>query len=249
MGRRVRHFNPAHMGFRAYYDARFTAFSDGAAVDTWQNRVPGNPGITQATASDRPTFRANYFNGQPAIDFDGTDFMNSSTAGVSGVSRTTFVAACKCTRTTPTGSQMIDVVLSHSYRPGTASGRSGGNLALTNNWVTPSYYLALETGYGGNLNQSRASGDGVRCNGVLTAPFSGNAARNNNYVLVAVSPANCNTTDTALLAVSRFNDAGASTARFLGGVGAVGLHPGVLTAAQIRRIESSIGYSFKIPCS
>lgn len=47
---------------------------DGGSVQTWDNET-GESALTQATAGKRPLYRASVaaLNGQPAIDFDGTD--------------------------------------------------------------------------------------------------------------------------------------------------------------------------------
>lgn len=56
----------------------------GGAVSVWATtslQTPGGtPNVSQATASERPTFVSSAINGRPGIDFDGGDFLHSATA-------------------------------------------------------------------------------------------------------------------------------------------------------------------------
>jgi hypothetical protein len=80
MRARQRHFNPAHAGATAAFDARYgIAVANGAGVDTWTNRV-GSNNATQSDSAKRPIFRATGgFNSSPALEFDGSnDELNHS---------------------------------------------------------------------------------------------------------------------------------------------------------------------------
>ncbi len=74
MRARQRHLNPTAAGATAAFDARFgLTMADGAAVDTWSNRVGSND-ATQSTNSLRPIYRATGGNANnPAVEFDGSD--------------------------------------------------------------------------------------------------------------------------------------------------------------------------------
>jgi hypothetical protein len=73
MGRRIRHFNPAHSDAikgGTCIDARFiTGVADGAGVQTWNSRSGGGHTYTQATSARRPIFTLRSQGGQPAVVF------------------------------------------------------------------------------------------------------------------------------------------------------------------------------------
>lgn len=74
MRARHRHFNPKAAGATAAFDARYgIAVADNAAIDTWSNRTGSND-ATQATAANRPVFKATGGNNStPAVLFDGSN--------------------------------------------------------------------------------------------------------------------------------------------------------------------------------
>lgn len=65
------------------------SLADGASVSTWTDSVGGVP-FTQATASRKPTFVANAYNGQPGVRFNSanTTFLSASRAGAASALRT-----------------------------------------------------------------------------------------------------------------------------------------------------------------
>jgi len=71
MGRRCRHLNPRNMGAIQSVDARFIqGLSNGSSVGTWADRC-GLRDYSQSTPGLQPTYTANSINGQPSIRFDG----------------------------------------------------------------------------------------------------------------------------------------------------------------------------------
>lgn len=86
MRARHRHFNARFAGASGVYDARFiSGLSNNDAVSTWSSRT-GTYDATQATSGNRPTYKTNQFNGNPVVEFDGTndrlgfDKLNASAA-------------------------------------------------------------------------------------------------------------------------------------------------------------------------
>lgn len=75
MHRRARHLNARDAGATMVLDARFISGSDGDAIGTWASRTSSTYNMTQATAAYRPLLKlgANGINGQAAVLFDGTN--------------------------------------------------------------------------------------------------------------------------------------------------------------------------------
>lgn len=54
-----------------------TTHDDGDAVTTWSNRVDSDNGFTQSWSIKRPIFRDNIVNGQPALEFTDSEWLES----------------------------------------------------------------------------------------------------------------------------------------------------------------------------
>lgn len=73
MRARHRHFNAKDAGAACVYDARYiSGLANNDAVSTWSSRT-GTNDATQGTAANRPTYKTNQFNGNPVVEFDGTN--------------------------------------------------------------------------------------------------------------------------------------------------------------------------------
>lgn len=73
MRTRHRHFNAKDTGASGVYDARFiSGLANNASVNAWNSRT-GTNNATQATAANQPTYKINQFNGNPVVEFDGTN--------------------------------------------------------------------------------------------------------------------------------------------------------------------------------
>lgn len=68
------------------------AYTAGAAVDSWPDRITGS--ATQATAASRPTKRAVEMSGKPTVQFDGGDFLSYGTT-VDWPAEFTVLAVCQ----------------------------------------------------------------------------------------------------------------------------------------------------------
>ena len=80
MHRRARHLTGRAAGASFHYDARWLSLTDGTGVQTWTD-LAGSNDATQATSTNRPTFKTNILNGNPIVRFDGTDDFVSFTTG------------------------------------------------------------------------------------------------------------------------------------------------------------------------
>lgn len=73
MRARHRHFNAKDVGASGVYDARFiSGLANNASVSTWNSRT-GTNNATQGTAANQPIYKTNQFNGNPVVEFDGTN--------------------------------------------------------------------------------------------------------------------------------------------------------------------------------
>ena len=71
-------FDPLSIAWHSAYwaeDPGWTNPGDGNAVTTWDDATANGRDVTQATGTKRPLYRASVaaLNGQPALEFDGTD--------------------------------------------------------------------------------------------------------------------------------------------------------------------------------
>jgi len=77
MRARHRHFNARHAGADLVLDARFIDQADNTAVSAWPDRSANNHTIEQTASGSRPTFKLAQMNGNPVVQFDGSDdFLN-----------------------------------------------------------------------------------------------------------------------------------------------------------------------------
>ena len=73
MRARQRHFNAKDVGAAGVYDARYlSGLSNNDAVSTWSSRT-GTNDATQATAASKPIYKTNQLNGNPVLEFDGSN--------------------------------------------------------------------------------------------------------------------------------------------------------------------------------
>lgn len=74
-----------------------TATSDGSPVATWPDSA-GTRNATQSTNGNQALYRTNFFNGKPALQFDGSDdFYNLDLAFLAGSAYTIFVVEARNT--------------------------------------------------------------------------------------------------------------------------------------------------------
>lgn len=64
-------------GLKVWFRADSLAYQDGQAVKTWEDSSNFNHHVSQNNLTQRPTYKANALNGQPAVRFDGNDVLIS----------------------------------------------------------------------------------------------------------------------------------------------------------------------------
>ena len=73
MHRRARHFNAKDVGASGVYDTRFiSGLSNNDTVSTWSSRT-GTNNATQSVLANRPIYITNRLNGNPVVQFDGSN--------------------------------------------------------------------------------------------------------------------------------------------------------------------------------
>jgi hypothetical protein len=118
---------------------------NGTTVSAWTDQSGNGYNVSQATVSNQPTFQASAFNGQPAINFDGSnDFLNNIVNNVvtPGAGRTVFIvskAACNSLAMNYITFRRSTLLCSYQSSPGTnfiySDGVNGGNNAsVPANW-------------------------------------------------------------------------------------------------------------------
>jgi hypothetical protein len=98
MRARQRHFNARDAGADLVLDARFIDQADNTAVSAWPDRSANNHTIQQTTSGSRPTFKLAQMNGNPVVQFDGSDdFLNGGDILDLGTNSLTMLAVVKRT--------------------------------------------------------------------------------------------------------------------------------------------------------
>lgn len=76
-------FSPKQIaGLQLWLKADSLALNDGDPVGTWADQSGNGRDFTQATASLKPTYKANILNGKPVVRFDGVDDLLTAAAAV-----------------------------------------------------------------------------------------------------------------------------------------------------------------------
>lgn len=249
MSRRARHLNPYHAGAQVVFDARLiTGIADSAIVSTWT----GNPGTsvnaTGTTDVSKPIYReaANGFNGQPAVQFDGSnDRLN--------------IAALSLFQNV--GSGVIIAAVSDSasgdatHNPVTwCSGASPARIALT----TRNASSQVVTGGVRRLDADSYTQGGtvgstaVPCIARVQADWSAGSvfAACSGVAGSAGSPSSGNTENTVSVGAQLgYNSFAGSVNRFVGKIGYVIAASPKFSDSVVKRLEHAMAFSFKIACS
>lgn len=255
MGRRHRHLNLAALGFRSHFDARFTAGTDGATVQTWSNRVSGVNDATQATAGARPTYRLRSANGQPSLQFVESvrGGLFSANGATIGVTRPTLLSLARLGRTFPLAAGTIDAVLAASIRSNNnpTGVRHGCNITHSNSYQSTTLpHANMEYGLS---NTTSTSASTINCNGVSVDGVTPGNILNNEWIITSQSPPEgASASDVAMFAIGTFaTTTPNSGSKFFynGHVAVAAYAPFVVDAASLKRAHHSIAFSFKVPCS
>jgi len=107
--------------------------ADGAAVTRWEDSSVRNRDLTRvsATVTARPTFRATLANGDPAVDFDGNDYIwAANTVAEFGVIATARTIICVSRPVSANGGYIFD-----------SSSSAGRTALITGELATPSQWV------------------------------------------------------------------------------------------------------------
>jgi hypothetical protein len=117
---------------------------NGSTVSAWADQSGNGYNVSQATVASQPLFQTNQFNGQPALFFDGGDWLNNTVNSVvtSGTGRTVFIVArAKCNSTAMYYITFRRSTLLAAYQSGASSNfiysdgvNPGNNASAPANW-------------------------------------------------------------------------------------------------------------------
>ena len=241
MHRRARHLNARDAGATMVLDARFISGSDGDAIGTWSSRTSSTYDMTQSTASYKPLLKlgANGINGQATVLFDGTnDRMDGANENVSSL--TIFAVARQ------SGANTFRVI---SGRSNTSNYAREYQLGAYNYPPYPDY---IEMS-----NRDASNGAGAYNNDFTTGFHLCCGTLNSSQTTISVD-GKAATTGTVLTGqadrpwnLGYLNDGPSGPSSFFDDkISAVFLFKNqVATSSVIKRINHSLGFSFKIACS
>jgi hypothetical protein len=249
MGRRCRHMNPRDLGALQSIDARYiNGVANGVGVQTWTDRC-GARDYSQATSGLRPIYAANSINGQPSVRFDtaGSHVMECTAYSMG----TDYSAFCVAKVDANAGGAKYGFILGR--RAGDGPHRNGQTFSLSNDASDRAYSYSEPVGF--------------------TPPnFVAFPAALETFSLIGMQPSGSGSTDCKIrqagsnLSVS-FTAGTAAPEHTLGAVGgfAVGdsyvissdmnlaalstWEAGILPAPIVKRIEHSLSFAYKLPCS
>lgn len=242
MRARHRHFNPKSAGASLALDTRYINESDNTTIQTWPDRSGNGRDATQATSTNRATFRSAIQGGNGILRFDGNDRYNASF--VTGTEYSLYVV-CKRTASNSNAFSNTTLVVSAGVASNTNgssrryqliySDSSGGIFETTANATSPA---AIARNDNWNIHS-------------ISAPIGSGTMR---YYLNGGSEATANvsalagvTTGTVRMTVgatSWNNDL-----YFNGDMGTVVTYEAAHSAAFRKRLEHAAAFSFKISCN
>ena len=243
MHRRSRHFKPKSIGASLGFDARFiSGTTSGSAISTWSDLSGNANDATQATSANQPTYETNVSGGCPGVKFDGS---NDSLACGSFVSVTqlSLFTAIKIATATST--------------PRTIFYQGNYNVYTTNfNWIglTAGTGSAVKYNFGNYNNPTDGSVISTSTFSAASQIVGGcvNDSGTNRLFINGTQDATSTSQTINLNTSSRPTLGKTGPANFdynNGHVLALILSPSVVAAPLRRRIDHSLGFSFKIACS
>jgi len=234
MRARQRHLNPGHLGMACAFDARFiSGLSNNDALTTWNDRTANARNATQATTAKKPTYKTGELNGNPGLSFDGGDGLQvaSFNASILASAHVVFKASAN------------GIV----YERGTFSGDNGcsyiytttGDTTLFRGTAISAYNRAIDWGIGSTWRLV-----GHEANGTHTShQFFIDGALQSMSSTVANNP-----TGSYSLALNIGARNNATSLFMTGSIAALTFGPFLESPAR-RRLQNSLGYSFKLACS
>jgi hypothetical protein len=245
MGRRCRHFPWKAVGASAALDARrITGLSNGAAVATWAD-VSGNArDFSNSISGERPTYESAGINGQPTVlnaAGKGLCFPTALPVGGSGEESQFHIFRFN---TTGFGYQVVF-----------SNGHTGGNSMAVLASATGDSLTVYNVG-------SESNGSAITTTSMVASATGGPSGRSlwrNGVSETVTNPTTPNATTRAVgtvdLAIFNGQDYGAGVgcdkynSVFRGSIGIASSLPYIVTAPIRKRIEHSLAFSYKLPCS
>lgn len=149
--------------FRVQSDTGTSTTTPGAGVSQWDDQAVGARHYAQATGASQPLYRASGPNGQPYLEFDGTDDLMTTSAFGSGISQplTDFFVIRQnswtlADRVSDSGTDEL-VLRQQSSSPEVAI-YAGGAFDCTNSGLTVGQWGVLEIIWNGASSQIQVNG-------------------------------------------------------------------------------------------
>lgn len=247
MGRRCRHFPWKAVGASAALDARrITGLSNGAAVATWFD-VSGNArDFTNSNSGERPTYESAGLNGQPTVlNASGKGLCRTTALPIGASGEETQIGACKLSDNI--SYQVIIANGSTSAACMSVLIGSGGTLTI--------YNVVGQLG-------SESNGSAATTAAMVISATGGSSGRSlwrNGAPETVTNPTVANPTtrgvETANLGMFNGQGYGAGVGNdkynsaLKGQIGIVASIPFIVTAPIRKRLEHSLAFSYKLPCS
>jgi hypothetical protein len=243
MGRRCRHFPWKAVGASATLDARrITGLSNGAAVATWPD-VSGNArDFANSNSGERPTYESAGLNGQPTV-------LNASGKGLC---RTTALPIGASGEETQIGVCKLSNVFSYQVIIANGSTSAACMSALIGSGDALTIY---------NVG-SESNGSAATTSAMIVSATGGSSGRSlwrNGAPETVTNPTAANPTtrgvETADLGTFNGQNYGAGVGNdkynsaLKGQIGIVASIPFIVTAPIRKRLEHSLAFSYKLPCS
>lgn len=233
MRARHRHFNPKSAGAEVVWDARFVAgLSDGTECGSWTDRSGGTAyNATQAAAGAKPVFKTNIQGGQPALRFDGGDWLEH------GINRPSAMSVIHILKVTGGGTVQQSASFANpntnlicSFNPRANSNAFAGS--FSNTW--------RNAGFNANSFSVYSFTD----NAAGSWAFFKDGLAGNTYTSQAIYTDSVNRK-----IVGGLPTGSPQTQRFVGDYCIGIMLPFVVAAPLQKRIERSVAIAFKISCN
>lgn len=238
MHRRARHLNFKAAGSDAYFDARrISGTSDGTAIGTWSDSSGSSNDMTQATTANKPTYKTGIIGGQPVLRFASASpsyVINSAYAVTANTTSVFFVGQTSSTVTT-------------SGRFVSMNRNAANDYAGTDGWLT-TYFDGSADRFASYRNGSLIMRSDVVSR---STPYIVDIIMNSTAVDIYVNSTKTSGTTSATAMNSNHllfgtNENGQDAPNLNGDIGMVSIIKSVVGNPLRKRLEHSMGFSFKI---
>jgi hypothetical protein len=241
MRARHRHFNPAHAGASVALDGRYGfSLSDGAEVETWEDRSANNNDATQATSASRPIYKTGIQGGQPVVRFTPVGGAGKHISGTNTITNDVLTAVCIFKINT--ASQAYARVLTTSKNAAADTGSSlrpililrnnGGN--NVSSWRNAADRANISTATVDTWHHFCSTFDGTNCVNRLNESTSATAASTGNF-------------DINQYRMGTAYSGGSSNLD--GDIGGLSIFNAALSGSLRKRVQFANAFSFKLSCN